>query len=170
MLISGCVNDVHQIEDLNKQSVQIEVAHHILSYYSRSGKVNARLTAPLLYRYLDKQPYVVLNQGLKVEFYNDSQEVSSTLTARIGEYFSNNNMMVVRDSVVVVNQKGERLECQKLTWDASKQQFFTHDPVKIITANEIIYGDGLIANENFTWHEIIHPHNSQIRVSSGKLP
>lgn len=169
-MISGCENDVHEIENLNKQSVEIEVAHDIMSYYSKGGKVNAILTAPLLYRYLDREPYVVLNHGLRVEFFNDSLQAASVLTAKTGEYFSNNNKILVKDSVVVVNKKGERLECQELYWDASKEQFYTDKPVKITTADEVIYGDGLRANQDFTWHEIIHPHNSQIRVSTGNMP
>jgi LPS export ABC transporter protein LptC len=171
LLLSGsCVNDVHEVENLNRQSVQVEVAHNIISYYSRSGKVNARLTAPLLYRYLDQQPYVLLNHGLRVEFYNDSLQVSSVLTAKKGEYFSNSSKILVSDSVVVVNRKGERLECRELQWDAGKQQFFTNKPVKITTASETIYGDGLLANEDFTWHEIIHPHNSLLRMNEKNLP
>ena len=164
------MNDVHEVERLNRQSIEVEVAHNIMSYYSRDGKVNARLTAPLLYRYLNRQPYVVLNKGLRVEFFNDSLKVTSVLTAKKGAYFSTTSKMEVSDSVVVVNNKGERLECQELEWDAGKQQFTTDRPVKIITATETIFGDGLRANQDFTWHEIIHPHNSLIRMSSGKLP
>jgi hypothetical protein len=41
-----------------------------------------------------------------------------------------------------------------LNWSQEKQEIFTDDFIKITTANEVIYGQGLVSNQNFTKYTI----------------
>ncbi|MHB1920735.1 MAG: LPS export ABC transporter periplasmic protein LptC [Chitinophagaceae bacterium] len=171
LLVSGCENDIRQVRAMTKGNVGVEEAQTILSYYSVAGKVKARMTAPVLYRYLKNPPYVKFPEGLRVDFFNDSLQVQSVLTAKKGYYYENSNKVLVRDSVVVTNiKKGESLHTEELHWDAQKQQFFTDKPVHIVTSTEIINGTGLTSNQNFTDYHILQVTNSQLRVSSSTLP
>lgn len=151
----GCVNDIKKVESLSRKSIGIEVARDINSYYyGPKGQLKGHLTSPILYHYLVDTPYTIMNQGLRVEFYNDSMQVSSVLTARIGKYYENTSDILVQDSVVLINNKGERLDCQELHWDPRKQQFYTDKPVRITTPSEIIYGQNLTAPEDFSWYKL----------------
>ena len=58
------------------------------------------------------------------------------------------------NNVRVVNRKGERLNTEQLFWDENKQKIYTNKFVTIKTAREILYGNGLVSNEDFTQYKI----------------
>ena len=62
--------------------------------------------------------------------------------------------MEVDNNVSVLNRKGERLNTEQLFWDENKQKIYTNKFVRIKTAKQIIYGDGLISNTDFTQYKI----------------
>ena len=62
--------------------------------------------------------------------------------------------MSVSDQVVFVNTQGERLETEKLTWSQDSNKVFTDRPVKITRRNDIIYGQGLDAEEDFSRYTV----------------
>jgi LPS export ABC transporter protein LptC len=104
-----------------------------------------------------------------VEFYNDSLQVQSTLTAKYGKYFEQNGNVLVRDSVVVTNLKKEQLNTEELVWNEKLQKFYTEKFVKITTPTQIIYGDGLESNQNFSEYKIINI-KGMIGVTANSLP
>jgi hypothetical protein len=62
--------------------------------------------------------------------------------------------MEARKNVVVVNEKGERLNTEHLIWDEKKEKLLSDDFVKITTKDEIFYGNGFEANQDFTKYRI----------------
>ncbi|GAA4301179.1 LPS export ABC transporter periplasmic protein LptC [Compostibacter hankyongensis] len=154
----GCENDLQQVQQLNTRDIGVEVAKNIETYYySANGQIKAKMTAPQLHRYMKNPPYMEINNGLRVDFYNDSLQVESILTAKKGYFNEGNNEMWVKDSVVVINREGRRLDCQDLYWDAKKQQFYTHNPATITSPTEVLYGrNGLTANQDFSSYQILH--------------
>jgi len=62
--------------------------------------------------------------------------------------------LIVEGNVVFVNDKGEKLETEKLTWIEKDAKIRTEDAVKITTANEVITGYGLEADEDFSNYTI----------------
>ena len=63
-------------------------------------------------------------------------------------------IMEAKNNVVVVNEKGEQLNTEHLTWDKKQSLIYTKEFVKITTAEEIIYGNGLESNQSFTKYKI----------------
>jgi LPS export ABC transporter protein LptC len=114
-------------------------------------------------------PYIEMQNGLKVIFFNDSMQTESTLTAKYGKYFETNNNVLVRDSVVVTNIRHEQLNTEELVWNEKLQKFYTEKFVKISTPTQIIYGDGLESNQNFSDYSIIHVKGI-IGVKTTELP
>ena len=51
VIISACKNDEKMIDDWSKKKIMVEEAKNIESYLSQEGKVKAKLTAPLMFRY-----------------------------------------------------------------------------------------------------------------------
>lgn len=132
----------------------IEIGKKIELLYSNEGKVRARLIAPELLRHRIKIPFTEMPNGLKMYFYNDSMVSESKLTARYGITYEKSNEMIVRDSVIVINLKGEKLETEELIWNEQTQKITSTKFVKIQTSDEIIYGDGLEANSDLTNYKI----------------
>lgn len=93
-------------------------------------------------------------KGLKLVFYNDSMGVSSRLTANYGISYENSHEMIVRDNVQVVNVNGEIMNTEELIWNSKTEKITSDKFVKIQTKDEIIYGDGLEANQDLTNYKI----------------
>ncbi len=156
LVFCGCRNDPQEIESLvGKQTLQEDKAEDVVFIYSEEGKVKNRLFAKEFIRNeVAKPPYIDMRKGLKIESFNDSTEVESTLTARYARYYEQQGNVVIRDSIVVVNKKGDMLTTEELVWNQKLKKFFTEKPVRIKTPTQIIHGNGLEANEDFTWYQI----------------
>jgi LPS export ABC transporter protein LptC len=79
----------------------------------------------------------------------------SQLDAHYGKYLMNQEMVYLRDSVVVKNiLKGDTLRCRELWWNQHTERFFTDLPVRIYEPDKILYGTGMEADQNFRWYTI----------------
>jgi LPS export ABC transporter protein LptC len=157
--LAACSNDIKKVDKLIAQRSQnVEKADSVLLRYSNNGQMRAILSAPSFVHVLDSEPaYVLMNKGIKVSFYNGADAPTSTLTAKRARYFEKTNNVIVRDSVVVVSANKETLATEELIWNDKSQKFFTKKYVTITTADQIIYGDGMEANQDFTTYKILSP-------------
>lgn len=157
LLCSSCVNDLEKVKALSEKGSGVEVAREVKTYYyGPNGKLKGILTAPVLYRYMRDTPYMDLDSGLKVNFYNDSLQLQTILTAKKGRYFEKSNDIVVRDSVVVTTVDGKKLLTEELHWDPKKQQFYTDSPARLITASQDLTGEyGLVAPADLSWYKFM---------------
>jgi LPS export ABC transporter protein LptC len=159
----GCENDMKDVIAFSKKRTSVEEGTHIESYLSQNAKMKARLTAPVMKRYLTDSPYVEFPNTLHVDFFTDSAKVETQLDALYGRYKQNENRVFLRDSVRVFNLTGDTLYCRELWWDQQKEKYFTDQPVRIHRPRgQILYGNyGLEANQNLT--------DIQIKSGSGRL-
>ncbi len=148
--LSACENDVDEVKALSTKRIAVEKVIKIESYYSQGARMKAKLTAPLMNRYLTDSAYVEFPKTLHVDFFDDSLRIESQLDARYGKYRESEHKVFLRDSVVVFNIKGDTLHCQELWWDQQTQKFYTDKPVRIHQPDKIIYGQGLEAAQNFS--------------------
>lgn len=169
--ISACKNDPKEIDELvGKQSIQEDKADEVTIIYSEHGQSRIRMFATEFIRNdIAKPPYVDMRKGLKVEFFDDSMNVESTLTAIYARWYEGKGNVLIRDSVVVVNKKGETLRTEELIWNQNVRKFYTEKFVRINTPDQVMYGDGLEANEDFSWYRIKNPKGT-VRVNKEEMP
>ena len=169
--IVSCKNDPEEIKALTgKGNKQEDHAQDVTVIYSKEGKINMRIFAHDFVRNESaKRPYIDMNNHLKVEFFNDSGVVQDVLTADSSRYYEAQGDMIIWDSVQIITKKGEQLNTEELIWNAGIQKFFTEKPVRITTATEILYGNGMEANSDFTWYQITHPKGT-VQVNKGEVP
>ncbi len=168
---TSCTNKLEDLPpDAHELNLQNDQAEDVKIIFSEKGQVKAVLTSKLFIRNDQaKPPYADFKNGLKVEFYNTRREVESTLTARSARYFTQEDNVVVRDSVVVVNKKGEKLQTEELVWNQKMERFYSEKLVRITIGNQVSYGDGLEANQDFTWYRITRQRGT-IPVEQVDLP
>jgi len=63
------------------------------------------------------------------------------LDALYGKYFESENKVFLRDSVVVINVKGDTLWSPELWWDQKLEKFYTDKPVRYHTKFDKIMGN-----------------------------
>lgn len=171
VIFIGCKNDPKEINALvTKGAQQEDKAEDVTILYSDNGHVKMKLFAKEFVKNdVAKPPYTDMRKGLKVEFFNDSMQVESTLDAKYARYYEKQGNILIRDSIVIVNKKGEKLNTEELVWNQSAKKLFTEKFVKITTPTQVMYGDGLEANEDFTWYRILNPKGI-VAVDKKEIP
>lgn len=129
--ICACENDIKQVQALSGKKTSVEQAIDVTSYLSQAALVKAKLTSPLMLRIQADTPRTEFPKTLHVDFYNDSTKVESQLSAKYGRYMENQSKVLLRDSVVVYNVKGDTMRTNELWWDQNKENFYTDKPVSI---------------------------------------
>ena len=153
----GCENDENKVDLITKKTrLPVETATGIEVLYSDSAKIKAKLKAPLMNRYTHPKPYVEMPKGVDLKFYDDSLNIISTLTSNYAINRESEDIMEARNNVVVVNKKGEQLNTEHLIWDQKAKKIYSNVFAKITTKDEVIYGNGFEANEDFTNYKINH--------------
>ena len=169
--IAACKNDPNDIKALAPHAGgQEDRAKDVTFIYSKEGKVKMRVSARDFVRNEGaKPPYIDMNNHLKAEFFDDSGQVDNVLTADSCRYYEAQGNVLVWDSVHIVSRNGKQLNTDELIWNQSIQKFFTEKPVRITTPTEVLYGDGMEANSDFSWYQITKPKGT-VKVKKAEMP
>ncbi len=154
----GCENKLEDVKALSEKKNSVETVIDVIAYYSQQAKMKSKLTAPIMKHYLVDSPYYDFPRSLHVDFYNDTLLIESQVSARYGKWKENEHKVFLRDSVVILNIKGDTLHCQELWWDQQKKIFYTDKPIRIHRPAGISYGIGLEADQNFSWFNTTKSH------------
>lgn len=177
VLLSGCFflfsceNDEGEVNSLFSKKLGVEEGVNIKLTFTTGGKTKAILTSPLMLRVQDTITYIEFPKTLEVKFYNEEGNVESTLTALYARYKESQNIVFLKDSVKIVNDKGEKLFTDELYWDRSRAgfEFYTDKPVRIRTLTHIIDGVGMEASQDFK-QRVIRKVTGMIKVPSSQFP
>jgi LPS export ABC transporter protein LptC len=151
----SCKNDVKKVEELTQlKHMPSEMGTDVEILYSDSAMLKMKLKAPSLLRYDGNNPYTEFPKGIEVFFYGEEEKVETQLKAGYAVDRQGREFMEARKDVVVINEKGDKLNTEHLLWDKKRRMIFSKAFVRITTADEVIFGDGLEANESFTKYKI----------------
>jgi LPS export ABC transporter protein LptC len=157
MFLFSCSNDLETIKEIsiqNQSVFPVETIKDCEIIYSDSSKVRVLLSAAIMNRFNHEKKYVEIEDGLKVQFFDESGKKESELLSDYAIIDEDNDVMQAQKNVVVRNVNGDVLESETLNWSQEKQEIYTDDFIKITTANEVIFGQGLVSNQNFTKYTI----------------
>jgi LPS export ABC transporter protein LptC len=152
MLFSCQKNDIEVINTITGlTSLPDQTARDIETVYTDSGRVQLILQAPELLRFANvEEPYIEFPWGINVEFYNGMDLKQSSLDANYAIYYEDRELWEARNNVVAVNEDGDVLNTELLFWDEGKRLIYSDNYVKITTLNEVIFGEGFEANQDFS--------------------
>ncbi|MCO6476953.1 MAG: LPS export ABC transporter periplasmic protein LptC [Phaeodactylibacter sp.] len=153
---AGCKNDVEDVNALvSRFDTQVETAKDVEILYSDSAQVRVRITGPTMLYHLDRrEPRQEFPDGVSVDFFGPEGAITSQLDARYGLRLENKNEVIVRDSVVWQSVEGEKIETEELIWDERRKKIYTNKFVVITRPDEIIYGHGFEADQDFSYSRI----------------
>ncbi len=138
------------LQDKNLQDVEDNAS----IFYNDSAKTKFHVTAPRIEVYGGNDPYYLFSKGISIDFFDDSSNVNGHLDAEYAIRHLNNNLMEADNNVRVINRKGEKLNTEQLFYDENRHKIYTDKFVTIKTAREILYGNGLVSNQDFTQYKI----------------
>jgi len=170
-LLTSCGNSDEAVSEYNKKSLGIEEIKNADINYTLGGRAKAKLVSPLMLRVQDASPYVEFPKKLHVDFFNEGGTVDSRLDALYGKYLEQESKVFLKDSVKVINIKGDTLYCDELWWDRNRRgnEFYTEKPVRIRTKTQIIDGVGMEARQDFKGY-VIKKVTGIINVPNSQFP
>jgi LPS export ABC transporter protein LptC len=159
VLVAGmfvsCSNDLDKVAAIELEADSPDRVTSQAEYlYTDSGRVRNRLRAGRIAEWINEPKRTEISEGLEVVFFDAEGRPGSTLTARRGLILPGQKRMEAYENVVFVNDKGERLETEQITWDRDSARVRTDKPVRIRRGEDIIHGNGLDATEDFSRYTI----------------
>lgn len=144
---------VEELSELNslKDSLSVELAYKVTITYTDSAELRAKINAPTMKRYVDKEnPRLEMPDGVNAIFYDEMGDTSSQLDAKYAMQYEIDDRIEIRDSVRVLNKNDEEIKTDELIWDKKKRRVTSDKPVRVRIRNEkIILAEGFESDEDF---------------------
>lgn len=125
-------------------------------YRSESATLKVRLVTPKLVEYVNGNRE--FPDGLYMEFFDESGKMTTTLKANEAIYFKEEDHWRGRGNVVIKNiENQQELTTEELFWKPSEERMFTEKFVTIKLPDQVLYGKGLEAKQDFSEYTILQP-------------
>jgi len=168
MVLSACTNNPEDVKAATQnKELPVEWAEDVTIHYSDNGVQKVYMHAPKLERYRQQgELYTLMPEGIKAIFFDSAATERSSIVAGYGAEYPGKRTVEVKHNVRVINETGDTLFTESLTWDRTRQIIHTISPVRIVThENEIIYGEnGMEADERFTRWRIRNVRESSLII------
>jgi LPS export ABC transporter protein LptC len=158
ILLFSCGNQEKKIDTISFfQDDPVMSAGNIDVLFSDSGRIQARVTSPLLNRYGGQYPYMEFPKGFRILMYDSAMKVTSSISGNKGIRKDNLRIMEAWGNVIVRNEyKNEQLNTEHLIWDQNKRRIWSDVKVMITTPDKVLYGDRMESNEGFSEYSIVN--------------
>ncbi|MDA9774027.1 LPS export ABC transporter periplasmic protein LptC [Saprospiraceae bacterium] len=154
----SCSNNQEEINQLFptvKDNAEYAFDGHLL--YSDSAKIKVRLDYVTLKKFKKNgEALTEFPDGIHTEFYDNNQKPTSWLVSKYAIRADKKGNVTARDSVVLYNAEGDKLETSELIWDEKEGIVRTDKFVRISQPmkGDTSYGYGFKATQDFSEFEI----------------
>ncbi|MFN6947163.1 MAG: LPS export ABC transporter periplasmic protein LptC [Cytophagaceae bacterium] len=132
------------------------IMENIETHYSDSAILRVIVRAPVQHEMQNGNR--VFPDGVHMEFFDESGVKSSDLVSNHGLFEKEKSLYTVKGNVIIKNlEKNERLNTEELKWKPDEKKIFTDKFVRIVTEDEILTGEGLTSNQDFSNYKILKP-------------
>ena len=144
--------DLAAVED----SLSVETARDVQITYTDSAILRAKIFAPTMKRFPKaEEARTEMPDGVSAQFFGPSGDIQSRLTANYAISYDDEERILMRDSVRVVNKFDEEIKSDELIWDKEERRIYSDKGVRIrIRDEKILIGQGFESNESFTKYRI----------------
>ena len=142
-IVYSCENKIDLIPKPDFLTLPTLTVRDFETIFTDSGKLQLAMSSPLMEQYDNTDlPYSEFKSGINIVFHDGKIEPVGSVTAKYAKYTKTNNMWELKDSVVVVNESGDKLETEVLNWDQEKDLIYTDRYVKITNEDQVTHAYG----------------------------
>lgn len=164
--LTSCLSNSRDISEMEEYTGPRFESSNVYIVVSDSSVVKMEMTGKKQLEYLNGD--LEFPEGIKIVFYDKLGQKTSELTALRGYKDSKENLFRVEGDVVVDNlQKKETLSTEVLFWDPEKKTIFTDKFVTVETPDQLLFAEGMDADQDFTNYEFRKLRDSQFKVKDG---
>ena len=142
----------------NTQELPDQESWNATVLITRNGKTVGVLKAGHVQKF-SKKNLTLMDDSIKVDFYDEQGHHKSVLTALGGKVNDINQNMEAYGHVVVVSDSGLTLHTDTLKWDNRTQKIYSDIPIMLTTdQGDTLYGDRFKSSPDLMNYEIENPH------------
>lgn len=132
--------------NLNIEEMPSQESWNSVVTFTDSGKTKAVLWAGHLRKYNEKRE-TLLDQNIKVDFYDQKEIHTTTLTSKNGRVDESTNNLFAKDSVVVFSDS-VTIKTEEMMWRNKDRKIVSDKFVKVISPKEVIEGYGFESDQS----------------------
>ena len=157
-LLAGCEKKDADLKQVVYKGPFFET-DNVVTLLSDSARLHIRLTAPLEQVFDNSDR--LYPKGAVVTIYDKAGKVIvNTIRGNWAKFDNAKQRYILRGLVKVANvPQQQTLATEELFYDRNKQQIFTDSAmfVRVQTPTEVLTGNGLTANQDFSSYRLFHP-------------
>jgi LPS export ABC transporter protein LptC len=159
MIFYGCQEQRVQpsiISNIQLEKLPSQESFNAKVTFTDSGKTKAVLHTGHIRVFYDTQE-TLLDSSVKVDFYDENQVHTSTLTSKRGRVDDATQNLWAKDSVVVVSDSGVTITTSELMWRNKDRKIVSDKFVTIVSPKEKIQGYGFESDQSLRNYVIGNP-------------
>lgn len=156
MTLFSCERKVDTIKKAEILTLPSVTVINFQTVFTDSGKVQLIMAAPVMESFdkTEESPYSEFSSGIEVTFYDGHKDPVATVNAKYAKFTDKKKLWELKDSVVVVNESGNKLETELLYWDQDKDLIYTDRFVKMTSEDQTMLGNGFESDSRLTRRRI----------------
>lgn len=163
---TACLDDTKKMSDMEEYTGPRFESANVYIVVSDSTVVKMEMSGARQLEYLNGD--LEFPEGIKIIFYDELGAKTSELTAMRGYKNAEENLFRVEGDVVVNNlQKQETLSTEELFWNPETKTIYTEKFVTVETPEQLLFAEGMDADQDFTNYEFRKLKDSQFKVKDG---
>lgn len=150
-IILSCSDDRVKPEidsSINSDELPAQESWNSKIIFSDSGKTKAILYAGHLRSFTDSK-LVLLDSNVQVDFYDENEIKTSTLTSKRGKVDETTNNLWAMDSVVTLNDS-IKITTEEMMWRNADQKIISDKFVRLVSPTEKIEGYGFESDQSLS--------------------
>lgn len=145
LLLTSCTSKVSDIpiDLIAAKKIPTVEASNFETYYTDSNVVRYYLKTPkLLIFNREKSPYKEFPEGFHMQQFGPDKKILSELSGNYGKNFELEQKWIASGNVIMVNNKGDTLRTEELTYLIKEDRIFSEKFVNIKKGDQDITGTG----------------------------
>lgn len=148
LLCSGCTNDMETISMFNNRNLPSQELKGAEVRRSERGVLQMTLEAPLIQQYQTPEAKTVYPKGVELQFFDNQQQLRTTVRANYAISLDERNIMKAQDSVVVIDyQNGDTIYLEDIIWNSNEDRIYSNHSVRAVNGQRVTYGDGFVSDQ-----------------------
>ncbi|MGL6022933.1 MAG: LPS export ABC transporter periplasmic protein LptC, partial [Chitinophagaceae bacterium] len=153
-IIISCGNSDETLDTIMNPSIQIDRIKNMTTLITENGRLKMYMYATKLNKYNNDSSRFNFPQGVNMTLYNDSIKPETFCIAKYADYWKKTGLLLLKDSVVIWNTKGDTLMSNELWWDKNTEKIYTNEPIFIHQPGSRMKGTCWRSNDNLTNYSI----------------
>ena len=139
VMLFSCKTNMKDVDAIGNRNGMPEMSGENMElFYSDFALLKYKVITPLYNKYnQDDKKYDEFPKGIHAELYEKDGSMVGSITSKYAKKLEEEMLWELRDDVVVINDKGEKLETELLYWDMKKEIVYS-DRYSRLTADENI--------------------------------